>query len=330
MRKLSGVVVVLVIAAIGPTVWLLWRQSTGAAPVRSRYTIADLRSVPKECRPSYDTLVRLAGLKVPDAMGLVEELTDGDYPSDAKVLEKASQIEEAWEGGQAGRQLMAELNTFAEIADMADPAKILLQNPASNIILTIMQLRWVYQAQVMLNLARGNDRAAAEELIEFDSVLRKLDANLRGMLAKSVCNELLQADMNLAASMADRQGVSRETVELLARNFVPLSEEQTTWQNCIVFASLIGAPLTDKEVVQRKADQMRVMIRDDMLQIVLSRRLGRPCSLKARAYGDEYVIDANTGKIVSPGPDMQMGTADDIWLPIGEEMNSEKWKRRAR
>jgi hypothetical protein len=316
VRKLSGVVVVLVIAAIGPTAWLLWRQSTGAAPVHSRYTMADLRSVPQECRPSYDTLIRLAGLQVPDAMSLVDELTDGGYPSDAKVLEKASQIEEAWEGGHTGRQFMVGLNKFDEIADMTDPAST--QYSVSESILTIMKLRWLYHAHVMLNLARGNERAAVEEVIEFDSVLRKLDANLRGMLAKSVCNELLQADMSLAASMADRQNVSRETVELLARHFVPLSEEQTTWQNCIVFASLIGAPLTDKEVEQRKADQIRVMIRDDMLQIVLSRSLGRSYSLKARTYGDEYVIDANAGKIVSPGPDGKMGTADDIWLPISK------------
>jgi hypothetical protein len=62
----------------------------------------------------------------------------------------------------------------------------------------------------------------------------------------------------------------------------------------------------------------RIQIDDDMLQVVLARRLGKPYSLKARAYSEEYVTDANSGRIVSPGPDMKMGTADDIWLPIGK------------
>jgi hypothetical protein len=62
--------------------------------------------------------------------------------------------------------------------------------------------------------------------------------------------------------------------------------------------------------------QTGLMIRDDMLQIALSRKLGKPYSLKARAYSSEYIIDANSGRIVSPGPDGRIGTEDDIWLPI--------------
>jgi len=57
-------------------------------------------------------------------------------------------------------------------------------------------------------------------------------------------------------------------------------------------------------------------IEDDLLQIVLAKRLGRAVSLKARAYGDEYIVDVKGKKIFSPGPDGKADTKDDIKLPI--------------
>jgi hypothetical protein len=72
-------------------------------------------------------------------------------------------------------------------------------------------------------------------------------------------------------------------------------------------------------VSQLPGKEATFRIDDDMLQIALSKRLGRAYSLKARAYGDEYIIDANSRRIVSPGPDKKMGTRDDIWLPIYHE-----------
>ena len=60
----------------------------------------------------------------------------------------------------------------------------------------------------------------------------------------------------------------------------------------------------------------RLTIETDMLQIVLNQRLNRPINLKARAYSDEYIIDVNNKKIISPGPDGKTGTDDDITMPI--------------
>jgi hypothetical protein len=59
---------------------------------------------------------------------------------------------------------------------------------------------------------------------------------------------------------------------------------------------------------------------DDLLQIVLNKRLGRAVSLKARAYGDKYIVDVKGKKILSPGPDGKAGTKDDIFLPINPEV----------
>ena len=61
-------------------------------------------------------------------------------------------------------------------------------------------------------------------------------------------------------------------------------------------------------------------VQDDLLQIVLNKRLGRDVSLKARAYSDEYVVDVENRKIYSPGPDGKADTRDDIELAINPEV----------
>jgi len=61
-------------------------------------------------------------------------------------------------------------------------------------------------------------------------------------------------------------------------------------------------------------------IQDDLFQIVLNKRLGREVSLKARDYGDEYIIDIENRRIFSPGPDGKVGTKDDIDLSINPEV----------
>jgi hypothetical protein len=72
----------------------------------------------------------------------------------------------------------------------------------------------------------------------------------------------------------------------------------------------------DKQV----ATVLAIRIRDDLLQIVLNKRLDRPVNLKARAYSDEYIVDVKGNKIFSPGPDGKANTKDDISLPINPEV----------
>jgi hypothetical protein len=52
----------------------------------------------------------------------------------------------------------------------------------------------------------------------------------------------------------------------------------------------------------------------------LDKRLGKEVSLKARAYGDEYIVDVENKKIFSPGPDGKPNTRDDIKLSINPDL----------
>ncbi|MFC1792045.1 hypothetical protein ACFL3Q_00480 [Planctomycetota bacterium] len=64
----------------------------------------------------------------------------------------------------------------------------------------------------------------------------------------------------------------------------------------------------------------KLQVRSELLQIVLKKRLGKEVSLKARAYGDEYIVDLENKKIFSPGPDGEADTKDDIMLRINPEV----------
>ncbi len=64
----------------------------------------------------------------------------------------------------------------------------------------------------------------------------------------------------------------------------------------------------------------KLAIHSNLFQIVLRKRLGEKVSLKARAYSDEYIIDAEKKLIFSPGPDGEPYTKDDIKLVINPEV----------
>ena len=59
---------------------------------------------------------------------------------------------------------------------------------------------------------------------------------------------------------------------------------------------------------------------DELLQIVLSKRLGKNLDLNTLSYGDEYIIDVENKKIFSPKPDSINYPEDDISLPINPEV----------
>ena len=77
---------------------------------------------------------------------------------------------------------------------------------------------------------------------------------------------------------------------------------------------------SDKTIKSRKNSIIRIQIQDDLLQIVLNKRLGKEVSLKARAYSDNYIVDIENNKIFSHGPDGKAETKDDIILRINPEV----------
>ena len=103
--------------------------------------------------------------------------------------------------------------------------------------------------------------------------------------------------------------------------FVPIVEEII-----ISFVDLqerLGRAIPAFDGLERFGPWVLVCRIDDFFssfQEFLAKRLGRTMDLKARAYSDEYIVDLEKSRILSPGPDGQIDTEDDIKLTINPEV----------
>ena len=173
--------------------------SLDAPPIPDDYTIADLRSAPPECARSYELLMSLSeeqecpldapkiGLSEQDVNTIEqvnEVIKESDYSKIADALkEKADDIEQLWKNGQKGRDIISELNTFPEIADLTEPDL----DVEMKLLRNLRHLVYLYQAYVYLQTEQGNSIDAVNELNKLDSVFRKLSVNVRPTVTKLVC-----------------------------------------------------------------------------------------------------------------------------------------------
>lgn len=416
----------LAVAGIVISVFLmltLYLWSFDADPIPNDYTIADLRSAPHECAHSYELLRSLSDKEYKDHndasdMGLSEQdvhiiyqvsdfIKEADFSQISKTLkENAANTIEAWANAEKGRNIVNELNRFPEIADLTKPDL----EAKAGFLPNLKLLAYLYQTYVCLQVCQGADKIAVKQLIEYDSVVRKLSVNARSIVARLVCFAILDIDISTASFIVNDSNASHESVELLAEHFQPLTNEQTSVRNAIICEYLMFRNTLDKQFRQvtgrspfflkrnstlrvyrnfcdavidyaneAKEDngqpysvwpsiypdcmpdvsiageplpwecwqykcynplgclfmailtpnlgsivryRMKIKVHDDLLQIILNKRLGRQVSMKARAYSDEYIIDVENKMIFSPGLDGEAGTEDDIKLPINPEVST--------
>ncbi len=386
--------------------YLLW--SIDAPPIPNDYTIADLRSAPPEYAESFEMLKTLLGEETNSSGVSAIEITKSDSSMIAEIrgiiktgttseISKtlnyyAEEIKQIWSDNKTARDIIGRLNEFPEIADLTSPSidfKLILRQ-------NLIELAHLYEVYVNLQTKQDDIHAVTIQLIELDSVFRKLRLNARPLIGKWICNVCMTADMVTANSIANNARASQESIEMLAGHFIPLTKEQLSLRNSVLFEYLINRnigqrrfvkiPLLKRNSTQRlyrnvcdgwintmegvedpdivkfpvwpsiyqrmgpvsfQASKplpllyicynpvgalfMRTMfvsyenllkrktpvkVQDDLLQIVLNKRLGKDVSLKASAYSDEYIVDVEKGRILSPGPDGKADTGDDIMLRI--------------
>jgi len=397
--------------------YLFW--SIDALPIPNDYTVADLRSAPAQYTESFNILKELIyedpNLPGAPAMGLTEEdievideitelLHKGTLAEISEILKQCEEdVRQAWGRAQKAREVISQLNEFVEIADLTEPDPFIKQMYTRN----LLRLARLYQAYAFLLTEQEDIYTFTIHLVEFDSVIRKTTLNVRPFISKIICNSCISIDIITANAIANNPGASRESIELLAGHFKPLTTELMSMRNCAMFEYLFtksfinkgfestdvkGRPLFkknssirwyrnlydvginstegDEDTTSRKLSvwpsiypfkepssfknerplpllyriynplgrvfilQFRVpfksqskdhritliWIQDDLLQIVLNKRLGKEVSLKVHAYGDEYIVDVENWKIYSPGPDGKTDTKDDIKLWINPEV----------
>ena len=288
---------------------------------------------------------------------------------------------------EEARRIIGKLAEFFEIADLGEPDGSFAPSDLVRL--------------ADLNIAKGQDRIPVKELIELDSVARKLAVNARFLLTKLICFTCISKNIATGNTIANNPETSEESIRLITKHFVPLTNEPMSLRNPIVqeylrFKKFISNELDNAGFVksltlkrnsilrlyrnycdnllalegnheskrtvplavwpsayrglgsvafrtgeelpfiyrcynptgsarimlaglrldQHFTNRTKIRVQDDLLQIVLNKRLGKPVDLKARAYGDEYIVDIEGKKIFSPGPDGRAGTKDDISLPI--------------
>jgi len=394
-----------------------WIWSRDAPPIPNDYTIADLRSAPAECAESFQILKTLIDEdhNIPGAPAI--GLSDGDLDMIAEirdVLEEktaaeiaqilshdANDIKAAWANSQRARDTIRRLNEFPEIADLTEAGDGFKMMRWRNLI----ELAHLYEVYTYLQTTQDDIHAFTSELIELDSVSRKLSLNARLFIERFICHLCLETTIKASNAIVNHPKTSKNTIELLATHFTLLNEEQLSLRNSVLFEYLLiknavlnnsGVSLTGKipllkrhstlRLYKNRCDDclnameqtgnttterlsvwpvhypfketdpfrngklllliyrgynplgstgiqgmrffsninqkkgFRLLVRNDLLQVVLNKRLGKNVSTKARAYGDEYIIDVKNKKIFSPGPDGKVGTKDDIELRINPKV----------
>jgi hypothetical protein len=395
--------------------FLLW--SLDAPPIPNDYTIADIHSAPAECAESFEILKILIDeeLDLPGApaIGLTEEdldisgeirtvMKEGTSEEISEILgDYSKDIERAWANMQETRDVIERLDAFVGIADLTELSVHFKVMRMSN----LLELARFYQVYAHLKIEQHDVEALAADLIELDSVFRKLSVNARTLFTKLICLLAMKEDIETVNAIVNDAGTVIKTVELLSEHFVPFTEEQISLRSSALseylflksaFARASGSsaiaktplfkqnstlrlhrncldnwlnthcrlggpastslsvwpdiyPFDEPDPLQkhtllslvykcynplgsramptagffRGADPARTtqtLVQDDLLQIVLKKRLGKEVSMKARAYGGAYIVDVDNRKILSPGPDGKTDTKDDIALPINPEV----------
>jgi hypothetical protein len=409
--------------------FLLWRLD--APPIPNDYTIADLRSAPTDCVPSYKLFEKL--------IEVLKQSSDSDIPEtglskeDISLIEKISYaiadnnslkisnllinnadiIKQAWNRTEIARDLIHQLNEFPEIADLYNPY---VTKPLR--MFDITYLHRLYRVFTDIQNEPNDIQYITNELIELDSVFRKLSLNARSLTNKLVCFAMMSQNITTANDIVNKSGTSQEALGLLAEHFGTITEEQISLKNPILCEYLfdkyaisdydslsLGMKVTGKigfikvnstlsvfrnnfenqiniiegnnkiprlelsvwptfysfkepsfyynqeQVFPTKLEQIPSLYRyynpggsvllimlnnndilknseqiewittqNELLQIVLNKRLGREIDPEKSKNVVKYIIDLENKCISNPGPDGKNGTKDDIKLQINPEV----------
>lgn len=225
-----------------------WRID--APPIPNDYTISDIRSAPPQYNQSYELLNSLAdedsnlsgtqaiGLSTKDVNNLrqiIEVFREADYAKISNGL-KANEdtIMRIWKNAEKGRNVITNLNTFPQIADLSEPSLEFKIPWLDN----FRQLVHINRAYICLQSCRGNDEIAVKELLMLDDFFRKLNLNARTLLVKLSCMPCFAVNIQTANFIINDPNTSQHSVELLAQHFTPLTNEDIYLRNSIIFEYL--------------------------------------------------------------------------------------------
>jgi len=257
--------------------YLFW--SIDAPPIPNDYTIADLRSAPAQYAESFKVLKTLID-EQHDSSGVPAiELTNSDTKMIAEVKgimetgttseitktlnSYAEEIKQIWTDNKTARGVIHRLNEFPEIADLTELNANLKIMPVNNLI----DLARFYQVYAHLKIEQRDIQAFAAELIELDSVCRKLSVNARMLFPKLAFLICINENILTANAIVNGQWTPMSTVELLAGHFIPLTDEQTSLRNRILSEYLLMRSLFSDVSDQSAVEKILLLKKNSTLRL---------------------------------------------------------------
>ena len=73
----------------------------------------------------------------------------------------------------------------------------------------------------------------------FDSVVRKMNLNARSLVIKLICRIIMSNNIIIANSIANKVETTKESLDLLVNHFKPITKEQISLKNPIIFEYLV-------------------------------------------------------------------------------------------
>ncbi len=229
----------------------LWMWSLDAEPLAEDYTVEDLayagaeydetwaliESLEAGSEDSYEVLREMGG-----RVGRLLEEPDGGEIADV-LSGYAEAIERLWEQSEADRRIIRRLAEFEYINDLSEPA---LRPDKS--YKRIAYLGNLYFLHALLEAGRGDDVGACETLGEINSLMRRLCVSSRGSITKLTCFAVLGRGLQAATFLLNDPETSDAALEVLARDYVALSDEAMSMRNCIIFEYLAAKMMWEDTV----------------------------------------------------------------------------------
>jgi len=260
-------VVSIIIFHIVSILWLL-----DAPPIPNDYKTTDLHSTPPEYAESDKILATLlkdednasdtpriyrSRDRFPVTEHAAKAVLEGNLIQAIELIEeRANSIEKAWNSIQKSREVICRLNTFPQIADLTEPNIEAAWGSLDN----LRCLLHIYTAYIHLLSERGNCKTAVMQLIELDSVIRKMSVTARPILKKTACLEGLSLNMRTANSIINNPEASMVSVQLLAEHFTPITDEQTSFRTPFIYDYLVCKNTLDTHITQA-TKRSRILVR---------------------------------------------------------------------
>ena len=150
------------------------------------------------------------------------------------INKNADMIKQTWDKTEKVRGIIHQINKFPEIADLYEPS--FTDEPLH--VVALINFSRIYHAYAYLQVEPNDIHRFTIELIEMDSVFRKLSMNARLKIVKLCCLIITSNNIQAANTIANTSEASQESIKLLAEHFTPFTKEQISLKNPLLLEYL--------------------------------------------------------------------------------------------